>query len=185
MANWIVFDFIKSYDGIDFGLWKWLLTWVLPIISLTCLWLAQLIGKKIPFLYQAAKFFLVGTFADVVDIKIFQLFFWIFYLFLPVNQMFIKVISFLTATFVKYWGNRHWVFEKIEREGAARDSIKFFIITVAGLGINVVSFHYFTSIIGPQFSLPAHLWIELSIIFSALITALWNFFGYKFLVFKK
>ena len=62
---------------------------------------------------------------------------------------------------------------------------KFFIVAVVGLLINVASFYCATEIIGPQFKIPVNIWTELSIIFAALITALWNFCGYKFIVFKK
>jgi len=184
MLNWVVFDFLKGY-GIDFGLWRWLLTWILPIICLVCLWLAQLIGRKFLFVYQAAKFVLVGTFADAADIKIFQLLFFLSSLFLPINQLILKGTSFLAATFIKYWGNKHWSFEKFEKEGINKEAVQFFAATLIGLGINVLSFYYFTKIIGPQFQMEFKIWQELSIILAALVTAVWNFTAYKFLVFKK
>jgi hypothetical protein len=51
-----------------------------------------------------------------------------------------------------------------------------------GLAIDVVSFYYFSKI---KTGISLKLWVELSIIFAALIAAVWNFLGYKFLVFKK
>jgi hypothetical protein len=38
---------------------------------------------------------------------------------------------------------------------------------------------------GPQFSIQTKIWEELSIILAALVAAIWNFLGYKFIVFKK
>jgi hypothetical protein len=82
VVAWIAADFFKGY-GIEItGLYGLLLYYFLPLLSLFCLWLAFLIGKKFLFVYQAAKFFLIGAFAAVVDIKIFQLSAFLFSLFM-------------------------------------------------------------------------------------------------------
>lgn len=182
MLNWFAFGFLKSF-GIDFGLWRWLLSWVFPLIALVCLWLAYLIGRKILFVFQAAKFFLVGIFATIIDLKFFEILAWLFSSF--VGMLIIsKAISFLLATFLKYWGNKHWAFQKSEKE-SIKEIVLFLMVTVIGLALDVSAFYYFLSIMGPQFNLSLHIWTEFSVIFAAIIAAAWNFLGYKFLVFKK
>jgi len=162
---WVATDF--------FGRYAWIFFIILPVLSILGLWLADLIGKRFLFIHQAGKFVLAGAFADVADIKIFQLLLW----FAPFS-LFCKGISFLVAMGIKYWANKHWAFG--EHDG--RQIAQFFLVTVVGLAINVSSF-YFLSRIGTGIS--TKLWVELSIIFAALITAVWNFLGYKFIVFKK
>lgn len=171
-------DFLKGY-GIEIGYYKWLLYFVLSIISLACLWLAYLIGKKLLFIFQVAKYFLVGIFVTIIDLKLFELLVWI------LNPIISKGISFLISTFIKYWGNKHWTFEKPEKDGIQQEIFQFIIVTIIGLGIDVSSFFYFIKIMGPQLSTSEDVWIKLSVIFAALVAALWNFLGYKFLVFKK
>jgi hypothetical protein len=92
----ITYDFLKGY-GIEISYYKWLLYFTLPIVSLTCLWLAYLIGKKLLFVFQSAKYFLVGVFATIIDLKLFELLVWI-------NPIISKGISFLISIFIKYWG---------------------------------------------------------------------------------
>lgn len=171
-------DFFKGY-GIEIGYYKWLLYFILPIISLVCLWSAYLIGKKLLFVFQAAKYFLVGIFVTVIDLKLFELLVWI------LDPIIAKGMSFLISTFVKYWGNKHWTFEKPERENIAQEIFQFVIVTIVGLGIDIGSFFYFIKIMGPQLGTPEDIWIKLSVILAALVAAVWNFLGYKFLVFKK
>lgn len=169
---WIAMDFLPRY---------WLYFFViLPVLSVIGLWMVNLIGKKYLFVKQIGKFVLVGAFADVIDIKIFQGLF-IFAQF----YIFFKAVSFLFATFVKFWLNKYWAFEKDGKENMHKEAIQFFGVTLVGLIINVGSFYYFVKIMGPQFSTTIAVWTELSIIFSALVSAVWNFLGYKFLVFKK
>ena len=185
IVAWLAHDFLKGY-GIEIGYYKWLLYFSLPIFSLACLWLAYLIGKKLLFVFQAAKYILVGIFVTIIDLKLFEFLIWVFSLFLTaVNPVISKGISFLISTFVKYWGNKHWTFEKTEKEGIRQEIFQFVIVTIIGLVIDVSSFFYFTKIMGPQLGAPEDVWIKLSVIFAALVAAIWNFLGYNFMVFKK
>jgi len=183
MVNWVAFDILRGF-GVDFGLWRWLLSWVFPIIALSFLWLSHLIGRKILFVFQAAKHILVGAFATVVDLKIFEGLAILFSSAIGFSLIF-KGISFLLSTSLKYWGNKHWAFEKHEKETPLKEISQFFIVTLIGLALDTGSFFYFTKIMGVQFSLTPHLWTEFSVIFAAIIAAVWNFTAYKFLVFKK
>ncbi|MBI2049847.1 MAG: GtrA family protein [Candidatus Staskawiczbacteria bacterium] len=174
----IAHDFLKGY-GLEIGYLKWFLYFTLPIFSLFFLWLAYLIGKKLLFVFQAAKYILVGLFVTIVDLKLFELLVW------ALSPVMSKGLSFLTSVIIKYWGNKLWTFEKPEKENIAQEILQFIIVTIVGLGIDIGSFFYFTKIMSPQFGAPEDIWIKLSVIFAALAAAAWNFLGYKFLVFKK
>lgn len=185
ILGFLIGDFLREW-GIDIGLYWALLIWlVLPIVSLACLWLAYKIGKKMLFVFQGAKFFLVGAVATVFDLKIFEFLLWLFSLHIPFSTLIAKSASFIISTFFKYWGNKHWAFQKHEKEEIYKEIIQFFSITLMGLIIDVISFYYFAKIMGPQFNFPDAILVKLSVIFAALIAALWNFLGYKFFVFKK
>jgi len=135
-------------------------------------------GKKFKFVDEAGRFFLVGAFADVIDIKVYQLLFFV----LPFST-FIKAISFLVATLIKYWWNKGWAFfkEGAESKHTPKEILLFFGVTLIGLLLNVASFYFFDKI---ETGLEPKLWTEVSIILAALVAAVWNFLGYKFLVFK-
>lgn len=173
LLSWLCIDFVGSRG--------WISLLILPELSLLGLWISEKLGKKFPFMHQVGKFVLVGIFADLIDIKAYQF----LYFLIPFSSLAIKAVSFLVATFIKYWWNKFWAFEKMEKDGMKKEAAKFFAVTLGGLLINVVSFYYFTKILGAQFSLEISLWTELSIIFAALAAAVWNFLGYKFVVFKK
>ena len=168
-VSWIAIDFFGKY-GFIFCI-------IFPILSVIGLWVVELIGKKFLFVHQAGKFGLAGAFADVVDIKVFQFLF----LFLPIPLL-LKTISFIIATFVKYVSDKYWTFEKNGRDGMHKEIAKFFMVAILGLLINVASFYFFSRI---KTGLPVKTWQELSIILAALVVAIWNFCGYKFIVFKK
>lgn len=174
LVSWLAIDFLGA-KGLIFVI-------ILPILSIIGLWIVNIIGKKISFVEQIGRFVLVGAFADVIDIKVFQFLFWL----LPFSLLF-KAVSFLIATLIKYWWNKHWAFGGAEKTEPKKFLIDgqlayFFIVTLIGLGLNVVSFYFFGRI---ETGLPAEMWTEVCIILAALVAAVSNFLGYKFLVFKK
>ena len=166
---WVALDF--------FGAYGWIFFIILPVLSVGGLLLCDTIGRKYLFIDQAGKFALAGAFADVIDIKVFQL----LILLVPFS-LFFKGVSFIIAMAIKYWTNKHWAFEQHERDNMGRELVQFFLVTLVGLALDVASFYYFSRI---KTGISTHFWVELSIIFAALVAALWNFLGYKFLVFKK
>ncbi len=185
ILGFLIGDFLREW-GINIGLYWALLIWlVLPVVSLVCLWLTYKIGKKLLFIFQGAKHFLVGAVATVIDLKLFEFLLWIFSAGIPLGTLASKSASFIISTFFKYWGNKYWAFQKHEKEDIHKEIIGFFSITLIGLAIDVMCFYYFARVIGPQFGFPEAIWIKFSVIFAALAAALWNFVGYKFFVFKK
>ena len=178
-------DFLREW-GVNIGFYWSLVIWLIfPLFSLLCLWIAYLIGRKFLFIFQSAKFLLIGAVSTVVDLKVFEFLAWLFSLYVPLSSVISKSISFIVATFLKYWGNKYWAFQKHEKEDIYKEVMQFFSITLVGLIIDVASFYYFTKVMGPQFQIPPAIWIKFSVIFAGLVAAVWNFLGYKFFVFKK
>ncbi len=129
--------------------------------------------------FQAVKHLIVGAIATLFDLAVFTLLAIVF------NPLLSKGISFLFSTAIKYWGNKYWAFAKPEKENWRKELFSFIIITLVGLLIDVGVFYYFTNMLGPQFLLSVALWTKVSVVMAAVVAALWNFLGYKFLVFKK
>lgn len=163
---WLVTDFL----GARYALFLFIF---FPVFSVFCLFFAFYVGKRFLFVWQAAKFTLIGGFADIIDIKAFQM----LVLLIPAD-LFAKAISFLVAVAIKYIGNREWVFHKTGKE-SIKEAGQFLLITLIGLIINLAAFHCATKLLPSGM-----LWTEVSIILAALAASVCNFLGYKFLVFK-
>ena len=94
IIGFLLGDFLREWE-IDIGLYWAVLIWIIfPLFSLFCLWIAYNIGKKILFIFQGAKFFLVGAVATIVDLKIFELLAWLLAFVVPVSSLVAKSISF-------------------------------------------------------------------------------------------
>ncbi len=183
-AGALVFaDFLKEYDR--FQIIKWVLLFIIPILAIVALWLADLVGKKYRFVIEIVKYFLIGVLSVLVDLKIFAFFTWMIGLEIVIVAGFSKAISFLSAVFVKFVGNKYWTFEEKNTKKIENEILRFILVTFVGLLIDVGSFYYFSRVLGSQFGLPAEAWVKMSIVMAAIIAAVWNFLSYKFIVFKK
>jgi len=184
-VGWVVKELCFGY-GIQDSLWLNILLFVgLPLFTLLCLWLSSLIGKWFLFVYQVAKHLLVGVLATVLDLKFFEFLAWFFAQFFFVNPLIPKTISFLFATFAKYWGNKFWAFEHGKKENMLKEFSYFFVVTFVGLIFDLGVFWYLNQAIEPLFAIPSEIWLKLSVIVAGASAAIWNFTAYKFFVFKK
>jgi len=171
--------------GIDPQLINQFLFFVLPLLAVFGLWVSFVIGKKLAFVPQAAKFLMVGVLATLIDVYVFKGLELVSGLETAFTMATFKAISFATATFVKYWANKFLAFEKEEMKGAAKELAQFFLVTLIAMGINVVVFSFLVKIWTPQFGVALSSWKTISVILSGTAITVINFLGYKFIVFKK
>ena len=167
--------------------------------------------KKRKTLKQFLKFVVVGVINTVVDLAILNLLIWLsgvgrdgawFTVF--------KAISFVVAVVNSYYLNRIWVFRGDEaKKGIGTEFSKFIAISVVGAFVNVgvaslvvnieetmvgaihaipgISFLYdwfvgvVISLTSPDFAV----WATIAALFGTAAGLLWNFLGYKFIVFRE
>jgi putative flippase GtrA len=163
-------------------------TWSLPIALAILCWVgirfASWIGNKFYILWQAAKFFLVGTLNTFIDTGVRNILSLTFRITSGVFYSVFKAISFLVATINSYFWNKYWTFEKRETI-QTKEFSKFFIVTAFGLLINVSIASVVVNVVGPQFGLSDKIWATFGDISAAFGAFAWNFFASKFIVFKK
>ena len=186
----LIYGFIKSSQvetilGIDSSIIGWILIFLLPLVSLLGLFVCSLIGKKFLFVFQMGKFLLIGVLTTLFDLGIMNILFWVFGSSVGWSYNLFKAISFTCATIAKYWANKFLAFEKKESKEMKKEFIQFLGITMISLFINVGTASFIVNTIEPQFGLNAIIWANVGAIIASVAGSLWNFVGYKFIVFKK
>jgi len=157
----------------------------LPLLALAFILIVSLFKEKLLTIYQLAKFMLVGTLNTFIDLGILNLLMllsgitagWYYSLF--------KAISFSSATTNSYFWNKFWTFKKRETKVGAGEYSQFYLITGIGFLINVGIASLVVNLIGPQFGFSKTIWANVGAIIAVLCAFMWNFLGYKFIVFKK
>lgn len=181
---WLFVWFLKN-SQLRAGFLYWLLPIVFPILALAGLWICYLIGKKFLFVFQLAKFCLLGAFFAIFDLIILNLLMIKFGVTEGTDYDIFVTISFIIATIVKFTADKFWAFEKKEREQVGTEFSKFFVITIISAVIQIGIAHIVVNVIGSQFGITALVWGSVGKIFGIAVASAWNFVGYKFVVFKK
>ncbi|RJP45942.1 GtrA family protein [Candidatus Parcubacteria bacterium] len=154
------------------------------VLAPVALSVAGWIGKRIPVVYQLAKFAAVGSLNSFVDLGVFNL----ETLMLggvPGVALFsiFKGVSFLAATTNSYFWNKHWTFGAAGQANAG-EVVKFYAVAIAGGIVNVgVATAVKAAADAAGFS--ENFWGNIASPIAGIFAALvWNFLGYKFFVFK-
>lgn len=182
---WLFIWLIKN-SPFNFPILNFLLPIFFPILAIFAIFVAEIISKKFLFVYQLAKFLLVGAFFAVFDLIILN--FLIVWLGISkeetIKYAIFVAISFVIVTFFKYFANKYWAFEKKEKERMEREFATFFLVTAIS-GLIQVGFASFAFKILVSIEFPELLAGNFGKIIGIFFASAWNFFGYKFIVFKK
>ncbi|MCD6550130.1 GtrA family protein, partial [bacterium] len=180
---------IVAKFGLPQGSVFWILPVSFPILAVIGLWIAYIIGKKIKLIFQIAKYFLTGAFVTLVDLGILKFLMVISGISSGIVYSIFKGSSATIAFLTKFFGAKAWVFEKSGKEQKKEEKIiefgSFVVVSVIGIVINVVAASFIVNVIPPQAQLSSQSWGSVGGIGGAFVSYLWNFFGYKYFVFKK
>lgn len=157
---------------------------VLPILLIAILIVSYFLSKVFSVVYQFAKFVLVGGLSFLIDMGILN--FLIFYTGISVGltQSAFKGISFTAAVINSFVWNKYWTFGRSKTHTVRKEFIQFLIVSIIGFLINLGVDYFFVNIVHPFFGMPAKSWAQFSAMIAAIIALVWNFIGYKFIVFE-
>lgn len=181
----LLFIWFLKKSGIEKGFLNWSLAIIFPVLTIIAIWLADLIGRKFLFIYQLAKFVLIGALFAFFDLVVLNSLMGYFGITSGIDYSIFVATSFTITTIIKYIGDKFWAFEKGEKEKMGMEFSSYFVITVVSGGIQVLVASLIVNTIGVQFGLNPLIWANLGKIFGIVVASIWNFVGYKFIVFKK
>ncbi len=147
------------------------------------LWLCEVIGKVVKGFYQFGQFAAVGTLNSFIDIGVFNLETFLYGTSIIGIALFalFKAISFLCGTTNSFIWNKYWTFGAHEKP-KAEEVTAFYTVAVFGWVINV-GVATLVKALGP---VDSKTWVNLvAPLVGIAASFLWDFFGYKYLVFKK
>lgn len=148
------------------------------------LFLLSILGKLVPVLYQFGKFAAVGTLNTFVDIGVLNLEILLFGTPAAWPYRLFKAVSFLAATTNSFVWNKFWTFDSREPANASQ-ALKFYSVAVIGFILNVGTASYIFSNVNRPGGVAPNLWANVGAIVGVGAAFLWDFLGYKYLVFKE
>lgn len=163
----------------------WILVFILPILALLAVYIAYLISKKIPVIFQFSKFATVGFANTAVDFGVLNLLMWLTKIYSGTEIFFLNSISFLIAVTHSYAWNKLWTFKARQEKDVTTQFLQFLAVTLIGLLINGGIVYMISTWVSPMFGLSAPAWANVAKVVATAISLIWNFLGYKFIVFRR
>lgn len=165
----------------------WGLIAVIPIIYIIGLYMGAWLSKRWSFFESFAKFVMVGFLNTGVDFAVFN-----FLMFTSGNDKpgvalsAFKAVAFIVAVTNSYFWNKYWAFKAgASTAGKGGEFAKFFAVNVGGVLINVGVTSGITVLIAPQFGFSQVAWNNIAAIVATIFVLIWNFVGFRLIVFKK
>lgn len=158
---------------------------VFPLVTLGIIAVGSSLGRRARILYQFTKYVLVGGLNFLIDLGVLN------FLIALTNRSrggyanAFKAASCLVAMTWSFFWNKFWTFGSVSTARAGHQFLKFFAVSAAGLLINVACFSIINNSIGPPGGIPPRTWANVAAMGSGVISILWNFLGYRFVVFRR
>lgn len=143
---------------------------------------AKFIGRSTLWFFQFAKFAATGFLNAAIDFGILNFLIFTTGTSSGIGFSTFKAGSFIVASTNGFFWNRYWVFGSKNR--LAKEYLQFIMISLVGISLNVGSASIVVNGITVQFGLSPQLWANIGAVAGAAISLVWNFLGYKFIVFK-
>jgi len=135
---------------------------------------------------QISKFVIVGVINTGIDFAVLNALLFSTKIYSGRWLIFFNSISFSAAVINSYFLNKYWTFKSQNVEDSkAKQFSQFLIISVIGISINDAIVYGLATFTSPLFGLSAQMWTNVAKLFATAASMVWNFIGYKFIVFKK
>ncbi|MEA2113326.1 MAG: GtrA family protein [Patescibacteria group bacterium] len=141
------------------------------------------INKKL--IIQFSKFVVIGFLNTGIDFAVLNLLMWQTGIYSGKYIILLNAISFSVAVINSYFWNKFWIFRAKESAQTGKEFAQFITITLIGMVINTAIVYSITTLISPMFGLSAEVWANLAKVAATGVSLIWNFTGYKLIVFKK
>ena len=135
--------------------------------------------------FQIYKFAVVGIFNTAIDLAVLNLL--IFTSGRGETGAYFSIykgVSFVVSSINSYYMNKYWTFKGGKEKQAHVELIQFFVISVGGFIFNVVVATFVVNYISAPHAF-VKLWPTLAALCGTGIGLIWNYIGYKFIVFKE
>ncbi len=134
---------------------------------------------------QFGKFVIVGGLNTAIDIGVLNLLMWLFGAYQGGQIIIFNVISVSLAIINSYFWNKYFTFGSKKKKKQVQEFSTFVAVSLGGMIINTGIVYLLTTFAAPPFGLSQELWANAAKILAIGVAWIWNFSGYKFVVFKK
>ena len=135
--------------------------------------------------FQLGKYGVIGVLNTFLSAGVYNLFIFITDISAGITVDLFFAVAFIITVINSFIWNKYWSFEERKTETIADEALRFFGISAAVAIVNIGILHMIINIIGAPANLDSKIWANIALAFTIITAFFGNFFGYKFIVFKK
>ena len=161
---------------------------LLPVLWAAGVWLGDFLGAHIkPFFSQFGRYAAAGFLSTAIDFSVLNFTSYLTGITAGVIVGWVNAPGFLIAVVNGYLWNKLWVFKDYDGKNLFSDFPKFFAVGIGGLIINSVLIIALTTYAPASIILAVggSKWLNVAKFIANIAVLIWNFLGFKFIVFKK
>ncbi|MBI2054876.1 MAG: GtrA family protein [Candidatus Sungbacteria bacterium] len=156
----------------------------LPVAAAVGVALAEILGRWVPIVWQAVKFGIVGVLNTTLDFGVLNILILATGFEKGLPLAILNVGSFAAAVTNSYFWNRRWVFGGASGNEVAKFA-EFIVVSLVGAIISSAMVGSITQYFTPPLGLSGAQWANVAKAAAVLFAMVWNFLGYKFVVFRR
>ena len=134
---------------------------------------------------QFWRYAIIGLINTAIDFLVLNLLSYITGIYEGNGLIPLNVISFTVAVTNSYFMNKKWAFKDAAFGDAGKKFSLFLLVSIIGAILNTTVVRFVSTNIDPMFGLSQELWLNVAKVLATGLSLVWNFTGYKLLVFKK
>jgi len=156
---------------------------VLFLLTVVGFFILDFASRWFGILRQITKFIIVGGLNTFLDFAVLNFLISLSGIAAGAGFSLFKGISFLVAVTNSYFWNKYWTFESTTKKEL--EFVQFVVVSAVGLFINVGVASFIVNNIGPPSAVSPALWANIGALVAVAASLIWNFLGYKFIVFRR
>lgn len=171
--------------ALSLGKWRFVIPAALPFLTVAGLWVALILSRFWTTFWQVAKFLVTGVLNTLVDLGTLNLLIYFTGMTTGIWYSVFKGAGFIAAVINSFFWNKFWVFERKGLANAGKEFSKFVSVSAAGIVINVSIASVLVNVMGAPAGVSEKVWGNAAAILAGIAVFVWNFLGYKLLVFRQ
>jgi len=157
---------------------------VCAFLGLGFFYLLAKIKNRVGF-FQLGKYGVIGVLNTLLNAGIYNLLIFMTNIASGIAVDLFFVVAFVITVTNSFFWNRQWTFSGAGTEPVGKDAFQFFLVSTLVAVVNMGILHVIINLIGAPAGIDLKIWANIALVFTIITAFFGNFFGYKFIVFKK
>lgn len=142
------------------------------------------VSRYSPLVGQFLRYVVVGVINTLINFAVLNILSYFTGIKSGSQVVYLAAVAFFVATINSYILNKYWAFHDMSHFHEGRKMTLFLLVSLVGLSINSSIVYVVSTFVDPMFGASPTMWLNVAAIVATSVSLVWNFIGYKWIVFR-